>query len=201
MIFILLIISFIQCQKENHVNELRELMAGSFSSQEQAEQDTNYYDIRLYMVPIWENQHQGTWLYVEQAASWRLDKPYRQRIYQLVEGKDGTIQSIVYSIPDPLRFSGGWKNTEIFSGLEPDSLRIREGCVVILKRTGPHEYKGATNENDCQSILRGASYATTEVYISKEKIVSWDRGFDSEGLQVWGATKGGYIFSRIISDH
>jgi hypothetical protein len=26
------------------------------------------------------------------------------------------------------------------------------------------------------------------------KIVSWDRGFDASGAQVWGAEKGGYIF-------
>jgi hypothetical protein len=27
-------------------------------------------------------------------------------------------------------------------------------------------------------------------------ILSWDRGFDANGNQVWGAEKGGYIFKK-----
>jgi hypothetical protein len=28
-------------------------------------------------------------------------------------------------------------------------------------------------------------------------MITWDRGFDAEGKQVWGATAGGYIFRRV----
>jgi hypothetical protein len=31
-----------------------------------------------------------------------------------------------------------------------------------------------------------------------DRIVSWDRGFDGDRRQVWGAEKGGYIFGRIV---
>ena len=43
---------------------------------------------------------------------------------------------------------------------------------------------------------RGASYATSEVELREERITSWDRGYDGEGLQVWGATEGPYRFDR-----
>jgi hypothetical protein len=26
---------------------------------------------------------------------------------------------------------------------------------------------------------------------------SWDRGFDAQGNQVWGATKGPYVFDKV----
>ncbi|WP_188926788.1 CpcT/CpeT family chromophore lyase [Shewanella algicola] len=32
--------------------------------------------------------------------------------------------------------------------------------------------------------------------MTKDKIVSWDRGFDSNDQQVWGAVKGGYEFIK-----
>jgi CpeT protein len=195
--FTLLTFSFFHCQSNNNLEELTNLMTGSFSSQEQAEQDSNYYDIRLQMVPIWTDKENGNWLYVEQAASWSLDKPYRQRVYQLVGGEGGIINSIIYSIPQPLRFAGVWRESEPLKNLSQDSLQIREGCIVLLKKTSPSEYTGTTNNNDCRSNLRGATYATTKVFITEDKIISWDRGIDQIGSQVWGATKGGYIFKRI----
>jgi len=61
-------------------------------------------------------------------------------------------------------------------------------------------YEGSTEGNNCESDLRGAKYATSEVKISKDGIISWDRGYDAEGKQVWGAEKGGYIFKRVIGN-
>lgn len=34
------------------------------------------------------------------------------------------------------------------------------------------------------------------LYVEPDRIVSWDRGFDESGSQVWGATAGGYVFLR-----
>jgi CpeT protein len=65
-----------------------------------------------------------------------------------------------------------------------------------LRRFYEANRKGATNEQDCSSQLRGASYATSKVQISPGRIESLDQGFDSNGKQVWGATKGGYIFKK-----
>ena len=40
------------------------------------------------------------------------------------------------------------------------------------------------------------SYTTSEVSIEARAITSWDRGFDADGAQVWGAEKGPYVFAR-----
>jgi hypothetical protein len=34
------------------------------------------------------------------------------------------------------------------------------------------------------------------VVLGADRMVSWDRGWDATGAQVWGATKGGYIFVK-----
>ncbi|MBL0340370.1 MAG: hypothetical protein IPP71_05250 [Bacteroidetes bacterium] len=56
-------------------NELFSFMSGSFSSEVQSKNDTDYFDIRLHMSPIWSDSKQESWLYVEQAMSSTLENP------------------------------------------------------------------------------------------------------------------------------
>jgi hypothetical protein len=172
-------------------------MIGSFSSAKQAAADSNYYDIRLRMVLIWPQRTDGVWLYVEQAAASSLDRPYRQRVYRLTAPAPGTFVSDVYTIDDPLRFAGAWRNDAHLASLSPDSLTLRDGCAVWLERLRDGSFAGATRADGCASTLRGARYATSEVVITGAGIESWDRGWDENGNQVWGATGGAYRFDRI----
>ena len=55
---------------------------------------------------------------------------------------------------------------------------------------------GETRGTGSKSALRGASYAASEVVVTPEGIESWDRGFDADGRQVWGAEEGAYVFKR-----
>lgn len=172
-------------------------MTGSFSNAEQAGADTNYLDIRLEIHPIWRHLEDGYWLYVEQAVATHPDEPYRQRVYRLSTQADGSVRSDVYTIPDPVRFVGAWRESDQLGELTPDDLEIKPGCAVILKRTAGTGFGGGTVGTGCQSELRGAAYAISEVKVSSDRIVSWDRGFDSEGNRVWGPEHGGYVFKKI----
>ena len=176
--------------------KLKTWMTGSFTSEEQAEADTNFYNIHLEMVQIWESRSDAIWLYVEQAAAWSLDKPYRQRVYRLIKNEDGSFESAVFLFNNPLRFAGAWKEEYPLKELSPDSLSERNGCAIILQPKD-QAFIGSTVDNHCSSELRGASYATSQVRIEKNVLTSWDRGFDENGNQVWGAVKGPYIFKKI----
>jgi hypothetical protein len=172
-------------------------MTGTFSSGEQALSDTDYLDIRLEMRPIWPERTDGYWLYVEQAVADHLERPYRQRVYHVTEEGDGRIRSEVYEIPDPLRFAGVWKSGDRLGSLTPDSLSLRRGCAVILDRVSEGAFEGGTVGEECLSTHRGAHYATSMVRLTPEGLTTWDRGYDAEGNQVWGAAGGGYHFKRI----
>jgi CpeT protein len=195
----LLLIGFCACSPAKKAAKaeasLYQLMTGSFNSAEQATADSSYFNISLHMYPIW-TEREGNWLYVEQALFTMQDQPYRQRIYQVERLADNTFQSKVYTLPEPEKFIGKWNTPSAFDELEPSMLEEREGCAVFMTQTGKNRFEGATNEQDCGSQLRGASYATSKVQISPGRIESWDQGFDAEGNQVWGATKGGYIFKK-----
>ena len=174
-------------------------MTGSFSSSEQAEKDTDYFNIELEMVPIWMDRQDGPWIYVEQAFADQKDKPYRQRVYQLRNRSDGKIESLVYTIPYPLRFAGDYQKEFPLLRITPDSLTLRKGCEVVLYLNDYGFFEGGTIDSSCTSNLHGASYTTSEDTIYNDKIISWDRGFDKNGNQVWGSTKGGYVFLKKVN--
>ena len=179
----------------DELTTLKTMMTGSFNSAEQASQDSSYYDISLQMYPIWEDRP-GHWLYVEQAVTAMLDKPYRQRVYQLKRNDQNIFESIVYTLVNQDDFIGKYDRPDFFDNYDESILELREGCTVYLEKAD-NFYWGSTLDKDCKSSLRGASYATSKVKIYKNEIQSWDQGFDDDGNQVWGATKGGYIFKKL----
>ncbi len=192
-LFLLSLSSF--AQKETKLlDDLQRTMAGTYSSEIQAKADSaNYYNISLRMVPIWKDR--GHYLYVEQALANRQDKPYRVRIYRL-SMRNGQYVSEVYTLKDEKKWIGSWKTPEALDALPLDGIELKAGCEVVLDKTDKGTYSGKTGDKTCPSELRGASFAKSTVTVSPGKIVSWDQGFDSEGKQVWGAEKGGYIFLK-----
>jgi hypothetical protein len=193
-----MMLTFISCTKKpDDINTLLSMMTGSFSSQNQARADENFSDIRLQMVQIWKDRSDGFWLYVEQAVANSLDKPYRQRIYNLSQINDSTFQSTIFTMNDPLQYAGEWKKTNPLATMTPENLSEKKGCAVILTKRGEGVYVGLSESLTCESDLQGADYATSVVLITADQIYSWDRGFDINGNQVWGPKMGGYEFNRI----
>lgn len=177
-------------------------MTGSFSSASQAAADSTYRDIRLHMTPIWADLTKASpgthWLYVEQAEASTPEKPYRQRVYRVTTpNQNRSFRSEVFEIPGPERFVGAWKDLGLLKSLTPESLSVRDGCTVYLARGEGKFYTGGTLGSQCESRLGDAAYATSVVKITPTRIESWDRGLDSQGNQVWGATTGPYLFDRI----
>lgn len=114
----------------------------------------------------------------------------------MVKQSNGVIASKVYELPQPKKYIHSWNEPTLFDQINPDSLITRVGCAVLLKKNGTDSYSGSTKDKECKSTLRGASYATSKVEIFKDRIVSWDQGWDSNDQQVWGAETRGYIFMK-----
>ncbi len=180
----------------SELDALQSIMTGSFNSQLQSEQDSNYYNISLHMYPIW-TQSDKHFLYVEQAIFEAQDRPYRQRVYALAKESNGIIESKVYEFNEPETFIGKWADPAFFDSYDESILSERTGCSVFLKKVASQTYEGSTEGKACNSSLRGASYATSVVRINKDKITSWDQGFNSDDKQVWGAVEGPYIFDKL----
>jgi hypothetical protein len=170
-------------------------MAGDFTSAAQAAQDTNYFDISLRMIPIWENQQDGYWLYVEQAVSSMRERPYRQRVYKLQAKDDKHFTSTAYVLPEPKAAVGTSASDSLWLSLNPDSLSLLPGCDIVLEYKDGF-FSGGTHKKDCLNNWGDAAYATSEVAVGEDTLRSWDRGWDSTNTQVWGAEKAGYVFVK-----
>lgn len=197
-VFICLFISCKSSQNKSantskELDELVNIMQGSYSSEKQSVADTTYFNISLRMVPIWKNK--GHYLYVEQAMFKKQDKPYRVRIYKLTQSGTAFISEI-HTLKNEKEWIGKWQTPEAFDALSENDIELKQGCAVVLQHSGKNKFVGHTGEKTCPSELRGASYATSKVTVFKDKIVSWDQGFDKTDKQVWGATKGGYSFLK-----
>jgi CpeT protein len=178
----------------NDIDRLYNWMSGNFSSQQQALKDSDYFDVRLHMAPIWKERSDGHWLYIEQALA--EQKPFRQRVYNLILKDDTTFECVVYVFKDPSKYVGEWEKPIPLAGITPDSLLLRDDCSLYLYKKGDIAFVGGTIGTNCQSDQRGTAYTTIELTISKDQVIRWDRGYDKDGTQVWGVRKGGYVFKK-----
>ena len=193
---LIIIILFISdsTNAQSNIQKLADWMAGTYSSSEQAKLDTSYRDISLSITPIWKNKSsKDYWFYVEQAVTSMKNKPYRQRVYHLKQIGRNKFESEVYTLKCPQLCIG---KPEFVDNLPDDSMDVKTGCSVYLIFNDAGYFDGSTHENDCPSELYGASYATSSVKVFQNRLESWDRGFNKDGNQVWGAEKGGYIFRK-----
>jgi len=205
LIYLLLLLSVAGCSasikptstktEDSELDQLVSLMAGSFSSELQSKNDTNYFNISLVMTPIWVDRTDGKWLYVEQAVASNKDKPYRQRVYHLQHPSKNIFTSDIYTIKNAASFAGLQYDNAKKEKLTFDLIELKDGCTVTLVKNNGI-YQGGTNADKCPSDLRGAKYTTTTITLKNGELYSWDQGFDASGKQVWGATKGGYVFIK-----
>lgn len=182
---------------ETDLRLLVSYMVGDFSSAAQSQRDSNYFDIRLHIRPIWVNDKANHWLYVEQATATAESRPYRQRVYKVEADGPNNFRSVVYTLPNPTEWVGKYKTPEAFDKLSPSDLSLRDGCTVFLSKNEKGYFVGATRGEGCESNIRGAKYAVSTVTLTPTMLLSWDQGFDDKGQQVWGATKGGYEFVKM----
>ncbi|HAQ38439.1 MAG TPA: hypothetical protein DCX89_07225 [Saprospirales bacterium] len=176
--------------------ELAALMEGNFNTKNQSLIDSGYFDIRLHMKRIWPEREDAVWLYVEQSAASSPDKPYRQRIYRLINMEYNLFESAIFELPEPLRFVGEWKSPNAGKSIDPEILIPLEGCAVYLKKVGEQMYCGSTVADNCLTDWRGAKYVSSIVTVLKNGLITWDRGFDENNNYLWGAEKAGYFFER-----
>jgi hypothetical protein len=180
--------------QSSELKKVAKWLQGGYSSELQSKNDSDYYSISLMIIPIWTKRTDGFWFYVEQAMSTMIDKPYRQRVYHLTEPQAGKFESAIFMLDNPLRFAGKVQDVE---ALPIDSIHLKEGCSVYLSfNKEKKSYVGGTEGVNCPSDRSGAKYATSIVTLDQGQLLSWDQGFDSENKQVWGATKGGYVFIK-----
>ena len=137
------------------------------------------------------------YLYVEH----RIDDaaiPSRQRVFRLK--KSGRrVRLEVFRI-DPQILAPLASDPQMLTQLSPGDLSKEAGCDILLEAQGD-AYAGASDPRSCKSDWQGSVYVNTSIRITKDLIVTLERGYDENGVQTFGPTDGrGYEFRRVAPD-
>ena len=177
------------------LGELYVMMQGSYSSLNQATEDSTYHHMVMNVCPIWEGK--GHYLYAEIAHNDSLEKPIKQRIFKLSQLNDSIYVNAIYSLKEAQNWYNKWSQPKEFSKLKEGDITEISGCHIILKKIRSTYYQGKTEDLGCFDALNGAEVSISELEVFNDKIITWDKGFDKDGKQVWGSIHGGYIFNRV----
>jgi CpeT/CpcT family (DUF1001) len=146
-------------------------------------------------------QPDAVWLYQEQASTDTLAQPYRQRFLNIVASPySQTVKSLSFKPVNPKQ----WVN---FCDRAAGDRRILARdlgtlvCSVFLKpqhdAAGAPLYQGNTPADGCPANVRGAVRIRNHIRLYRTGMETWDRGFDAQGQQVWGAKTEAYRYRKI----
>lgn len=181
---------------EPQVEDVATHLVGIMETSAQAATNPDAPSVRMTTCRVRVEARDSVFLYQEQALTQRLQKPYRQRFLQLApSAAENSIESKAFKPLDPQRWIGLCDRAEEQRILQPSDL-IEAGCSVFLVPVN-QIYVGNTQAGGCATNFRGAVRITNTVFLHAAGMDTWDRGFDAQGNQVWGAKDQSYQFRWI----
>jgi hypothetical protein len=133
------------------------------------------------------------YLYQEQFVQPRIDQPYRQRFLQITpHSPSQSVRSLAYK-PAVLEDWVGLCDRSLADRTVSLDALGEPICSVFLRPFGTG-YLGRTPIGGCPANFRGAVRITNHIVLHENGMNTWDRGFDAEGRQVWGAEDQAYEF-------
>lgn len=141
------------------------------------------------------NTSSAIFLYQEQALTSKLSQPYRQRFLEISpHSETQTVRSLSFRPTQPERWAGFCNQPDAQRTLQSRDLG-NPVCSVFLKQT-QRGFMGETPPEGCPTNARGAVRITNTIELNTSGMNTWDRGFDANGKQVWGAQSESYQFKR-----
>lgn len=192
---------------EQQAEEIAALLTGKMDTSAQAITNPKAPNVQMTTCRIEllnPADSQSIFLYQEQAMSTSLDKPYRQRFLQISPSPlSQSVRSRSFKPIDPTRWSGLCDSrSDHFTNRAASSQQSvnlsdlgTPVCNVFLKQVGT-SYMGNTPIDGCPANVRGAVRITNHIELTPASMNTWDRGFDAQGKQVWGAKTESYQFRR-----
>lgn len=181
------------------LEELYQVLLGSFTSGHQSLFNSKFFDVTMRHCPV--NIEGGNanskYLLLRQAISLSIERPYRVRLVELTL-EDGIIKSKNYAPTNSLDLSQTCLPSEVPT-LSRELFKNEAKCVLSIFKGQDGDrtlFNGTTGIPGCPSKRNGASFVSSEVEITSTYLKSLDRGWDTEGNQVWGSTSGPYIFQK-----
>lgn len=181
---------------DQQVNRVVQYLEGQLSTSQRAAQNPKIADVTMTTCRV-QLEPAGTadriYLYQEQAITSRMDKPYRQRILEISASPlSQTVRSRSFKLVNQTQ----WINFCDRPNQAMHHSDLAEAvCSVFLKARNA-EFIGVTEATGCPAKVRGAVLIRNHIRLYPGGMETWDRGYDAQGKQVWGADDEPYQFRR-----
>jgi hypothetical protein len=189
---------------ERQVEEVVSHLVGAMDTSGQANANPDAPNVRITTCKIRVedatslNRSQAVFLYQEQALSQRLSQPYRQRFLRIAPSANSLgVESAVFKPPTPKAWIGLCGKPEAERVIQSSDIGV-SNCSVFLQRSREN-YIGETVAGGCPSDYKGAVRIKNRIVLHQAGMDTWDRGFNANGNQVWGAKDKPYQFRWIDS--
>jgi len=189
--------AFAEIPLDQQAKEVVQRLTGKMDTTQQAAVNPKVAKVQMTTCLLQQsNPSQNSFLlYQEQALLEDLSKPYRQRFLEISpQSLSKTVRSRAFKPTNPTAFVNFCDRRLAQRVLSPQDLG-EAVCSVFLKRVG-EDYVGVTPATGCPANVRGAVRITNQITLRKNEMDTWDRGFDANGKQVWGAQGEAYQFRR-----
>ena len=140
-------------------------------------------DLALEVLPIWQERHDGEWLYLESRIIDSDGKPFHQRIIHLVETLSGNMRLYNYSIPRASDFAGAYYSPDILSSLTLSQLSLNSNCEFKVKLNSRDNFIARAEGERCQRGESDMLFMSTFFTISESHIAFLDRDMFNEPVQ------------------
>ncbi|MDX2320656.1 MAG: chromophore lyase CpcT/CpeT [Moritella sp.] len=156
--------------------------------------------IGLQVLPIWQDSIDGEWLYIESRIIGSSNKPFRQRILQLVASPNGFIRLYSYSIPRASDFAGAYYFPEVLQSLTQSQLSINNNCELLIELKVTGTFVGETDSDSCMTNT-GIPLMTTFFAVSEVNISFLDGAYDKFGNLMPGQLDKPVTFLKLEDYH
>lgn len=184
--------SFGQMGKKD-LKEYVKRITGTFSTLEQHKEDSTFDNVVVYTKLIHKDKNSVYWVYTEQGEA-KNYIPYRQRVYEIAL-VDGYIKLIIHYLNDITKHS--YFKPKTIKNITLANIKVKPGCDLCIRLRGDGVYSGQIGDKKCVATFRGSTYTTIDFLVYDDQVHSWERGWNDKDLQVWGSTKGYYIYKKI----
>jgi hypothetical protein len=197
---LILYITIFNCNAQNKIskNDLKEFcknLVGTYSNVLQSKKDKMFDKKSLSITPIWQNKKNEFWFIEEQSNFENINKNNTKLIFRIFKMNDSVIVKQIYTIKKSKQFNLNSKSDNYIKNITTNDIILRAGCALFFSKKNSIYY-GRTHDTDCPSYTNGAQFESRNETITSNSIFILNQGFDSNGKQVWGNTKGEFKFYK-----
>jgi CpeT protein len=184
-------------QPREEMNLMADWFTGEFSTKGETLIDATSGHQQIRVVRIWESR-EDLWVYYEQSKLDSAHNPHRQWIFAIEEEQENLYLLQPHRLPNMAELKGNRSQAFLENHIDISDLEEIGGCELFVEYDGFASFTASTVEDYCDTKYQGADILHIKFNLMEDKFDWWEKGFDENGKQLWGAGKDPQVFRKVM---